>query len=288
MTGHGSAADGSGADRPGRLRASRKRHGSRVERALFRKVGEAIADFDLIRNGDRILVALSGGKDSYALLAVLAELRRRAPVGFELHAVNIDQGWPGHRGDIAAKAAAEVGVELEMARADIASVVDRHQVAGATPCSICSRLRRGFLYSLAARRGYTKIALGHHLDDLAETLLLNLFYSGKLATMPPYLCSDDGRNVVIRPLCYVPEQLIVEFVAERGFEPVRCACPVELRGDQKRQAVKRLLGQLEQAEPGTKYQMLAALKNPKPSHLLDRRWWPVGGSSRPGADREDD
>lgn len=247
-----------------------KRHASASERSIVKRVGQAVADFDMIEEGDRIMVAVSGGKDSFTLLKVLSRLARRAPVTFELLAVNVDQGWPGHDAGPIAKFVGELGVELEMVRADIASVVERHRQPDATPCSICARLRRGVLYNLAVERGCSKIALGHHLDDIAETLLLNLFFSGKLATMPALLRSDDGRNTVIRPLAYVTEAMIIDHVGECGYQPVTCPCPAEIRGEQKRQAMKRLLSDLESDIPDLKYQILAAVKNVDPGHLLDR------------------
>jgi len=254
-----------------RTPGGRARRGSRVERSIVKKVGRAIGDFEMIAHGDRIMVCVSGGKDSYALLEVLRLLKRRAPVDFELLAVTVSQGWPGFRADVVAKYLRETGVEFEMVEEDFASVAAANLDPAATPCSLCSRLRRGVLYSAAVRLGCSKIALGHHLDDLLETLVLNLFYSGRLASMAAKLTSDDGRNTVIRPLAYVPEAALVEYAGEKAFPIVRCACPSCGLPDQKRQVVKRLLGDLEAAEPGIKSQMLAALKNAKPSHLLDRQ-----------------
>lgn len=242
---------------------------SGLTRLLARKVGQAISDFSLIEDGDRVMVCVSGGKDSYALLDLLLYLQRRAPVRFELLAVNVDQGWPGYRTDRIAAHLEQRGVPHRMVTDDIATVVEDKIPAGKTPCSLCSRLRRGLLYNLAAELGCTKIALGHHMDDLIETLVLNLFYSGKLSSMPALLRSDDGRNTVIRPLCYVPEELLIEYAAERGFPLVSCGCPACGLPEQKRQVVKQLLGQLEAAEPGIKQNMLAALRNVKVSHLLD-------------------
>lgn len=243
---------------------------SRLERVLVKKAGQAIADFDMIAEGDRVMVCISGGKDSYALLEVLRILARRAPVRFELLAVNVDQGWPGYDTDTIAAHLAATGVPFRMIDKDFASVVEANLAPGATPCSLCSRLRRGVLYNLAVELGCTKIALGHHADDLIETLVLNLFYSGRLAAMPAKLRSDDGRNTVIRPLAYVPESMLVEYLDERGFPVVRCGCPSCGLPDQKRQVVKRLLASLEETDPGIKNHMLAALQNVKPSHLLDR------------------
>jgi tRNA 2-thiocytidine biosynthesis protein TtcA len=242
---------------------------SRLTRLLLRKVGQAIADFPMIEDGDRIMVCVSGGKDSYALLDLLLALARRAPVRFELLAVNVDQGWPGYRTDLIAAHLAARGVAHRMVRDDFASIVEANVPEGKTPCSLCSRLRRGLLYNLAAELGCQKIALGHHMDDLIETLVLNLFYSGKLASMPAVLRSDDGRNTVIRPLAYVPEAMLVEYAAERAFPLVSCGCPACGLPEQKRQVVKQLLAQLEEREPGVKQNMLAALRNVKGSHLLD-------------------
>lgn len=242
---------------------------SRLTRLLLRKMGQAIADFSMIAEGDRIMACVSGGKDSYAMLDLLLDVQRRAPVRFEIVAVNVDQGWPGYRTDLIAAHLAGLGVPHRMINEDIASVVEEHIPAGKTPCSLCSRLRRGLLYNLAVELGCHKIALGHHMDDLIETLVLNMFYSGKLASMPAVLRSDDGRNTVIRPLAYVPEELLVEFAEERGFSLVSCGCPSCGLPEQKRQVVKDMLRQLEEREPGIKQNMLAALRNVKVSHLLD-------------------
>ena len=252
------------------------RFGSKLERAIVRKVGEAVGDFDLIADGDRIMVCVSGGKDSYVLLDALRVLRRRSPARFELVAVNVDQGWPDYETRaIEAHLAAE-GVEYRMMSAEYARIVEAKLRPGQTPCSLCSRFRRAYLYDLAPALGATKIALGHHMDDLIETLLLNLFFSGRLASMPAKLVAEDGKNVVIRPLCYVAEAETRAFAAERGYPIVRCGCLSCGLPDQKRQVVKRLLAGLEAESPGLKRQMLAAMKNVNPGHLLDPRLLGIG------------
>lgn len=237
---------------------------------MIKKVGRAIADFEMIEEGDRVMACVSGGKDSYALLDVLCILQRRAPIHFEVVAVNVDQGWPGYDTATIAAHLEQRGVPFHMVNKDFASVVEANLEPGDTPCSLCSRLRRGVLYNLAVEFGCQKIALGHHADDLIETLLLNLFYSGRLSAMPAKLCSDDGRNTVIRPLAYVPEAMLIEYQAETNYPVVRCGCPSCGLPDQKRQVVKRLLASLEESDPGLKHHMLAALQNVKPSQLLDR------------------
>jgi len=247
---------------------------SKLERRVISKVGAAIGDFQLISEGDRVMVCISGGKDSYALLDVLLQLARRSPVHFELIAVNVDQGWPGYQTEVIAAHLRGRGVEHHMVSAhDIADTVERvlHPAeTGATPCSLCSRLRRGVLYGLAERLGATKIALGHHLDDSVETLLLNLFFSGSLSAMPARLDSDDGRNVVIRPLIYVEEKDLAALADERRYPVVRCSCPTCGLPEQQRQQIKAMLSRLEAEHPNLKTQMLAGLKNVKPTHLLDR------------------
>jgi tRNA 2-thiocytidine biosynthesis protein TtcA len=246
------------------------RFGSRLERAIVRKVGEAVGDFDLIADGDRIMVCMSGGKDSYVLLDALRVLARRSPARFELVAVNVDQGWPDYQTQAIEEHLAAEGVEYRMMSAEYARIVEEKLRPGQTPCSLCSRFRRGYLYDLAPTLGANKIALGHHLDDLIETLLLNLFFSGRLASMPPRLLAEDGRNVVIRPLAYVAESETRAFAAERGYPIVRCGCLSCGLPDQKRQVVKSMLAGLEADSPGVKRQMLAALRNVKAGHLLDR------------------
>jgi tRNA 2-thiocytidine biosynthesis protein TtcA len=250
------------------------KYGSKLERRIVGKIGACVADYGLIDEGDRILVCVSGGKDSYALLDALLLLARKSPVRYELTAVNVDQGWPGYQTDAIAQHLASRGVPFRMVRAhEIADIVERvlrPEETGATPCSLCSRLRRGVLYGLASELGATKIALGHHLDDLAETLMMNMFFSGSLRAMPPKLVSDDGKHVVIRPMAYVEERDLVAYADERRYPVVRCSCPTCGLPDQQRQVVKRMLTSLETEHPGLKTQMLAAMKNVKPLHLLDR------------------
>jgi tRNA 2-thiocytidine biosynthesis protein TtcA len=261
------------------------RFGSKLERAIVRKVGEAVCDYDMIAPGDRIMVCISGGKDSYVLLDALRVLARRSPVRFELVAVNVDQGWPEYETRYIEEHLRAEGVEYRMAQATYAKIVEAKLRPGQTPCSLCSRFRRAYLYDLAVELGATKIALGHqialghHMDDLIETLLLNLFFSGRLASMPPALRSEDGRNVVIRPLAYVSEAETRAFSTERGYQIVRCGCLSCGLPDQKRQVIKRLLLELEQQSPGVKRQMLAALRNVKPAHLLDTDLWKKLGLS---------
>jgi tRNA 2-thiocytidine biosynthesis protein TtcA len=246
------------------------RFGSKLERRIVQKVGEAVGEWGLLDDGDRVMVCISGGKDSYALLDALLLLKRRSPIRYDLVAVNVDQGWPGYDTDRIAKHLAARGVEYRMATAGIAPIVEAKLEPGATPCSLCSRLRRGVLYNLAVELGATKIALGHHLDDAAETLLLNLFYSGQLRAMPAKLASDDGRNTVIRPLCYVEERDLIAYAEEQAYPVVRCGCPTCGLPDQKRQVVKRWLAELGGDHPGLKTQMLAAMQNVRAGHLLDK------------------
>jgi len=244
---------------------------------IRKKVGQAIADFpEMLADGDRVMVCVSGGKDSYALADVLIELSRRAPIRFELVAVNVDQGWPGYDTERIARHLGTLGIETHMITRDYAQLVEERLSPGQTPCSLCSRFRRGVLYNLAQELGCQKIALGHHMDDCIETLVLNMFYSGRLSSMPAMLRSDDGRNTVIRPMVYVSEQVLRAYANARDFPVVRCGCPSCGLPEQKRQFVKRMLADLENQEPGLKSQMLAALRRVVPSHLLDRRLSPFG------------
>lgn len=246
---------------------------SGVEKKLTRKVGQAIAEYDLIAEGDRIMVCVSGGKDSYALLDLLLAMQRRAPVRFELIAVNVDQGWPGYRTDVIESHLVGRGVPHRMVKAhEIAGVVERvlrPAETGATPCSLCSRLRRGVLYGLATELGATKIALGHHLDDAAETLLLNLFFAGQLGGMPARYSAQEGRHTVIRPMIFVEEADLIAYADEQSYPVVRCSCPTCGLPEQQRQVMKRMLAGIELGHPGTKARMLSAMKNVQPGHLLD-------------------
>ncbi len=242
----------------------------KLERRLLRATSRAVRDFDLIQEGDRILAAVSGGKDSYTLLHVLLRLRERAPIDFDVVAVNLDQGQPGYPAHVIEEHFRAVGVPYRMLKKDTYSVVKRLVPAGRTTCPVCSRLRRGILYNAAVELGCTKIALGHHRDDLVETLLLSALYAGALKSMPPKLRSDDGRNVVIRPLCYAAEEDIAAFAAARRFPIVPC----DLCGSQpnlRRRRVKELLAELSREHRAVKGNLLNALGNVVPSHLLDRR-----------------
>lgn len=243
---------------------------SKLEKKLLRETGRAIADFGLIAPGDRILVAVSGGKDSLTMLHLLQQLQRSAPIDFSLISCNLDQGHPGFPGPRLEAYLRSTGAPVLMLREDTYSAVKRLVPQGKTACSVCSRLRRGILYSAAEREGCTKIALGHHRDDLIESLLLSMLFAGKIRSMPPLLRSDDGRHVVIRPLCYASEAEIAAFASEKKFPIIPC----ELCGSQEnlqRKRVKRLLDELEREHGGIRASLFGAMGNVMPQHLLDRR-----------------
>ncbi len=242
----------------------------RGEQGIRRLAGRAIGDFGLIENHDRILVALSGGKDSWTLLHILKELQRRAPVSFSLIAVTVHPGFPGFQTQFLEDYLRAYDVEYRIVHASIHRLMIDKLAPDETPCSFCARLKRGVLYTQARMLGCTKIALGHHRDDFIETLLLNPFYNGKIKAMAPRLRADDGQNVVIRPLVYVPEDDIIRFVSEAGFPIACCACPACGDQDLKRSRVKSLLGQLEREQPGIKASLLAALADVDSRHLLVR------------------
>lgn len=238
-----------------------------LEKRLAREMGRCIADFELIERDDRVMVAISGGKDSYTLLHLLNRARQRAPVPFEIVAVHLDQGQPGYDGTALAGWLREHGYEHRIIRKDTYRVVTDVIPEGTTYCSLCSRLRRGILYNAAESLGCTKIALGHHRDDAIETLMLNMMFNGSLSAMPAKLQSDDGRNTVIRPLLYSSERDIAAYSAELDFPIIPC----NLCGSQEnlwRQQVKEMLDEVEKRAPQVRESMLAALKNVRSSHLL--------------------
>ena len=242
-----------------------------LERRILRKAGKAIADFRMIEEGDRVLVALSGGKDSWTLLHCLERLRRRAPVHFELDAVTVHPGFPGFRTEPVEAYCLANGFRHWVEPSNIYEIVEAKRDPGSSYCSFCSRLRRGVLYGLARREGYTKIALGHHADDLIETLLLSQFFTGEIKSMPPVLRAEDGVNVIIRPLCTVFERDIRAFAEARQFPVVCCGCPVCGEQDLKRRHVKALLGDLERGHPGIKANILSSLGRIRHGYLMDTR-----------------
>src|ERR687892_425078 len=249
---------------------------SPLEARIAKKTTQAITDFNLIEDGDRVMVGLSGGKDSWALLQMLDVLRQKAPIDFTLVSMNVDSGYKEYKHDLIAQTCAERGWELKIEHTSIGQVMDDLLEANATPCSLCARLRRGVLYRLAKEVGATKIALGHHLDDFIETLLLNLFFAGALKAMPPRLVSDNGEHVVIRPLVYVGEDEARLYTKQVGLPIIGCCCPACGDLSLQRQRVKRLIMDLEVEHAGVKQSMLKALGNVMPRHLLDTRLNPSG------------
>jgi tRNA 2-thiocytidine biosynthesis protein TtcA len=242
---------------------------NKLTKRLQRLAGEAIADYSMIEAGDRVMVCLSGGKDSYGLLDVLMALQRRAPVPFTLVAVNLDQKQPGFPADVLPRYLEGIGVDFRIAEQDTYSVVKRLIPEGATMCSLCSRLRRGVLYRVAGELGATKIALGHHRDDLMATFFLNLFFGGKLKTMPPKLVSDDGKNVVIRPLAYVRERDLAAYAELRQFPLIPCTLCGSQENLQRKQ-VGLMLKEWERKFPGRLDSIFNALGKVEATHLLDR------------------
>ncbi len=233
------------------------------------KVGRAVTDYRMIDDGDRVMVCLSGGKDSYTLLDMLLSLQRKAPVSFELVAMNLDQKQPGFPSEVLPHYLDELGIEYQVVQEDTYSIVTRVIEPGKTMCGLCSRLRRGILYRVADELGATKIALGHHRDDIVETLFLNMFFGGRLKAMPPKLVSDDGRHVVIRPLAYCTESAIARYARRRSFPIIPC----RLCGSQenlKRAEIKDMLSRWEQDDPGRTARLFRALQNVSVSHLADR------------------
>ncbi len=250
-------------------RSRAEREAIKLEKRLCRQVGQAIIDFNMIEAGDRVMVCVSGGKDSFGLLDILLKLQKRAPIHFDIVAVNLDQKQPGFPAHILPAYLRGLGIEFHIETQDTYSIVKKVIPEGKTMCSLCSRLRRGILYRVADELKITKIALGHHRDDMLQTFFLNMFFAGKLKGMPPKLVSDDGGHVVIRPLAYVNEKDLIAWAAHRQFPLIPCA----LCGNQEnlqRQEIKQMLHAWERQYPGRAQTMFGALQNVVPSHLMDR------------------
>ncbi|MGL5224836.1 MAG: tRNA 2-thiocytidine(32) synthetase TtcA [Aeromonas sp.] len=252
------------------LNAKDKYSFNKLQKRLRRNVGQAIADFNMIEEGDKVMVCLSGGKDSFGMLDILMSLKANAPIHFDLVAVNLDQKQPGFPEHVLPEYLDSLGIEYKIVEEDTYSIVKDKVPEGKTTCSLCSRLRRGILYRTAQKLGCTKIALGHHRDDILETLFLNMFYGGKLKSMPPKLVSDDGKNVVIRPLAYCKEKDLVRYAEIKAFPIIPC----NLCGSQEnlqRQAIKQMMQDWDRRFPGRIETMFTAIQDVIPSHLLDHK-----------------
>ncbi len=259
------AADAA-ANRNKELKIERETH--KLEKRLCRQMGQAIIDFNMIEEGDRVMVCMSGGKDSYGMLDILLKMQQRAPINFEIVAVNLDQKQPGFPDHILPEYLAKLGVEFHIETQDTYSIVKRNIPEGKTMCSLCSRLRRGILYNVARKLKCNKLALGHHRDDMLQTFFLNMFFGGKLKGMPPKLTSDNGEFVVIRPLAYVAEKDLIRWAAHREFPIIPCS----LCGSQtnlQRVQIGNMLRDWEKQYPGRAETMFTALQNVVPSHLMD-------------------
>ena len=241
---------------------------NKLEKKLCRLVGQAIGDFGMIEDGDKVMICVSGGKDSYAMLDILMKLRERAPINFEIVAVNLDQKQPNFPAETLPSYLKSLGIQFHIEEQDTYSIVKRVIPEGKTTCGLCSRLRRGILYRVADELGANKIALGHHRDDILETLMLNMFYAGKLKGMPPKLRSDDGKHIVIRPLAYVPEKLLERYAQDMNFPIIPC----DLCGSQpnlQRQVMKEMLRDWEKKYPGRVENLFRSMHHIVPSHLMD-------------------
>jgi tRNA 2-thiocytidine biosynthesis protein TtcA len=270
----------------GRLKIERETH--KLEKRLCREVGRAIVDYNMIEEGDKVMVCVSGGKDSYALLDILLKLRARAPIHFDVVAVNLDQKQPGFPEEVLPGYLSALGVPFHIEEQDTYSIVKRVIPEGKTTCGLCSRLRRGILYRVADELGATKVALGHHRDDMLQTFFLNMFFAGKLKSMPPKLVSDDGRHIVIRPLAYVAEKDLVRWAQHREFPIIPCTLCGSQENLQRKQ-VGEMLREWERKHPGRVENMFNALQNVVPSHLLDGTSYDFKGLKTTGvADPEGD
>ena len=263
-----------------------ERETQKLEKRLCRQVGEAIVQFNMIEEGDKVMVCVSGGKDSYSMLDILLKMQIRAPIDFEIIAVNLDQKQPGFPAHVLPEYLTKIGVPFRIENQDTYSIVKDKIAPGKTMCSLCSRLRRGILYRVADEIGATKIALGHHRDDILQTLFLNMFFGGRLKSMPPKLMSDTGRHIVIRPLAFVAERDLVRWAAHREFPIIPCTLCGSQDGLQ-RQQVGDMLREWEKKYPGRLDNMFNALQNTVPSHLLDAKLFDFKGMKATGVPQED-
>ncbi|MEJ8846712.1 tRNA 2-thiocytidine(32) synthetase TtcA [Variovorax rhizosphaerae] len=266
------------------LKIERETH--KLEKRLCRQVGQAIVDYNMIEEGDKVMVCVSGGKDSYAMLDILLKLKARAPIHFDLVAVNLDQKQPGFPEEVLPKYLSELGVAFHIENQDTYSIVKRVIPEGKTTCGLCSRLRRGILYRVADELGATKVALGHHRDDMLQTFFLNMFFAGKLKSMPPKLVSDDGKHIVVRPLAYVAEKDLVRWAQHREFPIIPCTLCGSQENLQRKQ-VGEMLREWDRKYPGRVENMFTSLQNVVPSHLLDGTLHDFKGLKATGVADED-